>query len=260
MKKMLKKLLSMALVVLMIMCLVPPVEVDAASKTVTLKNQKWYTHSSTTSQTVYHKIKVPKDGYITLQGYSWHPFSTSKQSMRVQLCNSKKKLLTNRIQFLSSGNSSYSGKKAFTNYFAVKKGTYYIKAEGYQHKLKYTFKAVKDQGGSSKAKAKNIGKGKTVKGLLTAGEKGNKIDWYKITLPKAQKIKFTYDGRACNWLQFKVVAANPNVYISGASSYCWGKKETATTKGAFPAGTYYIQVSRMSNNKDASGYYTVSWK
>lgn len=260
MKKMLKKLLSVALVFTMIMCLVPPVETQAAAKTVTLKHKKWHTNSSTKAQTVYHKIKVPKDGYIKLEGYGYSAYSSSKSSIRYRLCNSKKKALTKWDKSISAFGSSVTGRKAFTDYVAVKKGTYYIKVNDNRYKLKYTFKAVKDQGGSSKAKARNIARGKTVKGLVQAGGKGSKIDWYKITLPKSQKIKFTYNALACDWIQFKVVNADPRVTIFGSSAYCWAKKTSATTRNAFPAGTYYIQVTRMMKDEGASGYYTVSWK
>ena len=255
MRKMFKKLLSVALVFAMVMCLVPPVEAQASTKAATLKNKKWYTNTDTWSseKTLYHKIKVPKDGYITLQGYGYSSSSSStKYSLRYRLCNSKKKALTKWDQYLSSGSSNYTGTKAYTNWIAVKKGTYYIKVKDYQYKLRYTFKAVKDQGGSSKAKAKTIAKGKTIKGLAVAGEKGSKVDWYKITLPKAQTIKLTLNGKACGWMQFDIVG------FTGFGA-CWSKKETASTNKV-PAGTYYIKAYRMNKDKDTSGYYTISWK
>ena len=258
MKKILTKMFSVTLVLLMVLCLVPPVEAQASSRTVNLSNNKWYTNNSSSRQTVYHRIKVSKPGYITLSGNGigvWSP----KTSLRYNLTNNKKKNLTN-IKFLPDSPSNYTGRKAFTDHFAVKKGTYYIKVTDSRYRLKYKFTASKDQSGASKAKAKNIGRGKTAKGLLIAGEKGGKSDWFKFTLPRAQKIKLTFNSRANDWVQYKLVPANSRISITGASSHTWAKKLSGTTRSVFPAGTYYIQVTRMSKDKNTSGYYTVSWK
>lgn len=225
----------------------------AASKTASLTNNKWYTDNSRDYyQTVYHKIKVPKTGYLTVSGYSYSSYSNSKYSLSVRLCNSKKREM-------QQANSLLLSSKGYKTYYAVKKGTYYIKVQSNKYKLKYSFKSMSDNGGSKASKAKYISKNKTAKGLILAGEKSNKVDWYKIVLNKPQKIKFTYGARANDWVQFKVSAADPRVSIYGASAYRVNNTQSFKTSSVFPAGTYYIQVYRMSNSPNCMGYYTVKW-
>lgn len=47
-----------------------------------------------------------------------------------------------------------SNRYDFKTYYGVKKGIYYIKAQGNGYRLKYSFKSVKDRSGNTKSKAK----------------------------------------------------------------------------------------------------------
>lgn len=227
----------------------------AAAKTVSLNNNKWYTDKNTNynQNTVYHKIKIPRNGLITISGYGYSNYSTYKYSIGVQLCNSKKKPLQKFNSYLSQ---TYK----YKTYYAVKKGTYYIKTQSSKYKLKYSFKSMSDNSGNRQSKARNVNKNKVAKGLLIAGENGNKVDWYKIVLTKPQKIKLTFGALASDWIQFKITSADPNITIFGSTTSRKYDTQTQITQSAFPAGTYYIQVSRLSNSTDCSGYYTLKWK
>lgn len=230
------------------------INVMAATKTQMLQNNKWYTNKTQKyNDTYYYKIVVPKTGYITVQGYGFSQYSNNKYSLRVQLCNNKKK-------DLEKYKTSLYESRGFKTYYAVKKGTYYIKVSDTNYKIKYIFKSVTEKSGASTTKAVKVPKNKTISGLAIAGEQGKKVDYYKITLTKAQKITFTFGARANDWIQFKIVSANPKQFIFGSSAYRCYTTENVVTKDKFPAGTYYIQVFRMSNDADTSGYYTLKWK
>ena len=226
----------------------------AAAKTVSLSNNKWYTDKSTDFKrpAVYHKIRIPRSGLITVTGYTYSNYSTYRSTLKVQLYNSKKKPLQKYKKYTALYN--------YKTYYAVKKGVYYIKTQDNRYKLKYSYKAVSDNRGSSKAKARTINKNKLTKGLLVAGEKGSKVDWYKIVLTKPQNLKITYSALANELIQFKIIPDSTNILISNSSAFLRNNKQIFSSRSAFPAGTYYIQVFRYGNSTDCSGYYTLKWK
>ncbi|MDO5423423.1 MAG: hypothetical protein Q4F41_06825 [Eubacteriales bacterium] len=225
----------------------------AATKTKTLTANKWITNKVQEDGDVYYyKIVVPKPGYLTVQGYGIGKGS-KKLSLSVRLCNNQKKRLET-YKTLLSANGNYQ------TVYAVKKGTYYLQVESTNYKLKYSFKAVTEKSGASQSKAVKIAQNKTIQGLLQAGEKGNKTDYYKIVVKKAQRVTFAFTAKANSWIQFQVTSANANQSISGNKFYLWNGSKKVVSKSKFPAGTYYIQVSRSSENADTSGYYTIKWK
>lgn len=229
----------------------------AATKVVTMKPNKLYTVNRTSyDDLTYHKFKVSKPGYITVYGYSYSMYSNNKYSLRVQLYNSRKKPLE---QYATSM-SEYS-KPAYKTFYAVKQGTYYLGVKDKNYKLKYSFTPVKDRSGASQAKAVNVNRNKKGIGLLIAGEKGTKTDWFKIRLTRKQKVTFTFTARANDHLRLQIVPADPKLFIWGSSIYAKSTTEKVSTKDAFPAGTYYIKISRMlTGDKDTSGYYSFSWR
>lgn len=219
----------------------------------TLVNKKWIgTSPIDYNEIIYHKIVVDKTGYIKVEGMT-EGFANALDN--VILCDSKKSVMS-ESQYLSSNSNEN------TTYFAVKKGTYYISVKnGDAYKLKYTFTAVTDKGGATQAKATNIKKGSTIKGLIQATDKTTKYDWYKITLTKKQKINLDIIARANERLAFKVIPANKNTIIFGDTFYSNRNNEEVvnfTSKDSFNKGTYYIRVSKTSKN--ASGYYAIKFK
>lgn len=224
-------------------------------KVVILKSNKLYNKfSGNYSDVTYYKINVARSGYITVYGYGYRPSSNSKYSLGgVQLCNSRKKALEKNKTYVSA----YTRDRT---YYGVKKGTYYLRIEGNNYKLKYSFTAVSEKSGSSKSTAVEIKKGTTKRGLLIAGESGSKTDWYKIRLTNKQKVRLTFGARANDHVSFKIIPANPKVFIPGSTAYYKNTTETVKTKDALPTGIYYIRVNRMSKDADTSGYYTLKWK
>lgn len=249
-----KKMWILMAVVFICTMMLGAVSVSAATRVVQLSQNKWYTDNSRdTSQTVYHKIKISKPGYIVFNGYGYSAYSSGKYSLGLQMCNSKKKVIqTDKLYLYSSNN--------FKNYVAVKKGTYYVRVDDYQYKLKYTFKAVTDKSGAVRSKAKSVARNKSAQGLAVIGEKGSKTDWYKFTLPTSRKVTFTFGARANGWIEFEIVSADPNVRFTSNKAYQRDTTNTQTTQIVLPKGSYYVQVRRMGDNKNTSGFYTLKWK
>ena len=122
----------------------------AATKTITLKSGKVYNQTvQKYGDTYYYKITVPKAGYLTVKGYAYSKYkANTNYSMRMTLCNSKKKPVDSSYGTGSSENRGYKV------YYGVKKGTYYLKVtDGAPYKLSYSFKAVTEKSGSKKSKA-----------------------------------------------------------------------------------------------------------
>ena len=59
----------------------------------------------------------------------------------------------------------------------------------------------------------NVNRNKKGIGLLVAGEKGTKTDWFKIRLTRKQKVTFTFTARANDHLRLQIVPADPKLFI-----------------------------------------------
>lgn len=199
----------------------------------------------------YTKISVSKTGYIKVETPA-----EEYASVYVTLCNKNKKAVSDEIYVYDE--SPYT-------YFAVSKGTYYIKTRVSSDKLynvKYSFTQVKEKSGSKKSKAVTIKKNKTVKGVLTANNK-SQTDWYKIKMTKKQVLKLTlksFHTGTTGDIKIQIIPANKNMTIIGDTVrlYSSTQSQTAKSKGKWSAGTYYLKVSKA--DKKASGYYQIKWK
>lgn len=227
------------------------VRVSAAAKTVNLAQNKWHNSKSESYRDAYHKIKIPKTGYITLEGWEYYSLIRNINGLKIQICNSKKKDLLLYDMWVTSYTD---GETKYRSYTALKKGTYYIHIKDVgNYKLKYSFKSVSDKSGASKAKAKAIAKNKTANGLFLLGENKNKTDWYKIQVPFARTVTFAFGAKANRYIDFKILDEK-GAYVRALSLKDSAKSENARLK----KGTYYIQVRRYE--KDTAGLYTLKWK
>lgn len=214
-----------------------------------LKEKVWTSsHPYTGENQTYHKLVISKPGYIKIEG----AFLGGSGSIYATLCNSKKVALSQKEYLYSSNN--------YTTYYAVKKGTYYINITSYDdYKLRYTFAAVKDTSAQSQKKATVIGKGKTVKGLILSEDSLKKVDWYKVKLTKSQKLVLDVNAKSCDSIRFEIVPASSKVILFGSSFSLYEVNgDTYGTKGALPAGTYYIKVTKT--DVKSSGYYSIKLK
>lgn len=207
--------------------------------------------------TVYHKIVIKKPGVLTVQGVSFSSLG-SRFGMYVTLCNNKKKSL-------ESGSGSYVSDSSNVIY-GVKKGTYYIKVSGYQYyRVAAGIKAMADKGGASKAKAVTLPRKKNVSGILAAGEKAKKADWFKFRLSRSQKLTLLLKNYSKGTITFKLYG--PSCPAAGYGGTLYGgnvksfKIVNMLTRQPInvKAGTYYIKVTRASGSGKTSGAYTVKW-
>lgn len=216
-----------------------------------LQKNEWKTaYTDYTNKTAYYKLTVPKTGYVTIQMKA-----ADKVTTYMTVLNHKKKELSKETSVIYYPNgTSYNNPL----YFAVEKGTYYIKVScsSSVYQLKYQFDAVTDQSGNSKTNAAVLEKGgKAKKGLVLLSERANsKIDWYKVTLTKPSKISFILQGKTSNAIQMEV----ENTLFGNASINTSVLKRKLQSQGKFQAGTYYIKIYK--NTKEYSGYYTIQVK
>lgn len=220
-----------------------------SSEDKTLKNNNWVlSHPVTYNSQISNKITVEASGYIAVEGVSISDYG----SVSVTLCNSKKANLSEQI-YLSST-------KDYTTYFAVKKGTYYIKSQSADdYKLRYKFTAVKDTSNTSKSKAISIGKGKTAKGLVLSEDSTSKADWYKVKLTSKRKLSFEIKAKSCDLICFEIIPASKNVILIGSTVRIYDAGGGVySTQDSMPAGTYYIKVTKT--RKTCSGNYSIKFK
>lgn len=179
----------------------------------------------------YTKLTVKKAGYVVIDT----TISQSYDPPTIYVCNSKKKAIT---QGIASDEEYGKGQYAF----AVKKGTYYIKAVpkyDAKYTLKYKFKACSDKkgkalkGGTSKKKAKTIKIGKSASGLILPADKTSKKHWYKIVSSTPRYITLKISGN-----------------VSSSATSVGGQKFTYSIKGP------YTQVSSWMNGAGYSDTYT----
>ena len=246
--------------------------VQAASD-VTLKNGKWVSGTFTSEETdQYYKINVKKTGYIKVE-YS----RTSKSGTVFDFCNSKKAVI-------SAGCGDWK-KNQSVSYIGVKKGVYYIYVASAvngteDYKIRYTFKAMKAVTGfktpkKAMSKATVLKKNKEVSSVIFPAEKNAEFYYYKLVVPKKQKVKIYTELMAQKssstlWLTIEdekghVLTSNKQnemVYKKDSMTY-WeydgtekGSKEVITE--TLDQGTYYVAVSVL--NKGDTGYFKIKLK
>ncbi len=259
----------------------------------TMKNKKWVTGQGgayidadkdgkkDTYQsygTSYYKIQIPKQGYVVVDvktskipgkdeydAYMNEDDGLEEEddaSTTLCLLNSKKKEV-------GSCTNLFSGKSSMLFTAAVKKGTYYIAAEGdQQYKVRYTFASVSkvSKAGKSLKKAVNLKKGATVRNLLY----GEKDQYYKFTVKEKSKITLLFNakvrGGLLDSMGIELLIKKGGSYqqvdekgktVSANDAFYWEMKGKDKLTATLPEGTYYIRAYTW---KGMSGYYTMRWK
>lgn len=225
-----------------------------------LENNVLYKVSNKYYDNHYHTFTVPKDGYITVYGYSYR--NDKKYGLGIQLRKSKKQALYPYYTEVNAYNQ-------YKCYYALKKGTYCLAAHGKDYAIKYTFTPISGKGGASRAKAVAVNKGKPVKGLFTVGEKCNtkmkwyttKTKWYKIRLKKRQRVNLYFTTKTHGEINCEIVSAKTNRVLAKSTAFTRNKTEKLSTR--LPAGTYYVKVINIGTEDGdlaPSGYYSLYWK
>lgn len=200
-----------------------------------------------------YKIKAPSDGIIQIEsGSDPNMKEGTKLGLDTTLLNSKKKGISDAM--VSGDGAQY----------CVKKGTYYLKASNSDGMVmfRYKFNKVKASKNIKQSKAVNIKKGKTVKGILPAGESKKGGRWYKIVIPKKRKVSITAKnlaGEGQKVYLYKKGKSKPIASGKKKLAYMGGNGKYAfKTRFPLDKGTYYLKVTK--DDKEASVYYSVTWK
>lgn len=221
----------------------------------TLTSGKWVITSPKSDKSkVYYKVKASKQSKITVE-------FDSGAAPTVTLCNSSKKAISTKEQITRS-----VGDRA---YYAVKPGTYYLCVQSADswYRLKATVKEAKDATGSSKDKAKTMKyNGSKIKGLLLTSDKTSKIDWVRISNPKAQATNVYFESDITSG-SIKLEAISSSGKSMGSVTYSSIKPSgvanlysigTGYSGSTLAKGTYYVKIKKVSAKTSAS--YTVYLK
>lgn len=223
------------------------------------EEQVVFSYSDSDIPEVTYKIKVNSTGYIAVQ------FAAADDeygfSSKFQLLDKNKKELSKEA-YVSADRNDEGGYNDIVQYYAVNKGTYYVKVKSIYglYAIAYDFTSVKDKAGSSKSKATSLKLGgSAVKGICTVSDKTSKEDWYKFTLTKNKSIKITINTKIDGNLKVEIMDSSGKTVWYGTRTLYEGEyKLEMKSSGKWSKGTYYIKVTKP--DKTSSGYYTVKVK
>lgn len=225
---------------------------------VVLKNKKeTYSCIADDSKPVYFKYVVPKTCRVAVSIGEVGDLYT-----KITLCNAKKQKITD-----TSSTSITNG----LTYYALKKGTYYFRVEGYKgiFAIKAANTYFDSKGGTSRSKATSLkinGAGKTT--AILAESKTSKQTWYKFYNPKNQKMSLYFDEYfssgtvkiSCYDQKGKKFGSDYTLYGAAGQTepvrvYV---KNYLTGAEYLPKGTYYLKI--VKDSKKSCGTLKVSVK
>ncbi|MBE6006547.1 MAG: hypothetical protein E7238_05255 [Sarcina sp.] len=223
-----KRTLSAALILAMLVMLLVPMSVSAASKNYRVKALgagKWAAKSykynyDTGIHYTYYKITVSRPGRLNFT-FSSDGFMTLNTSLG-DIVNSKR-------------NGSYISKsyRSDCKMVAVEKGTYYMNVSS--GKVRYSFAASGAPTNYCVARAKALKANTAAYNVFTP--RTNYCRWYRISTPKKKKIVY--------WANTASYAYDIQVFDSRMrrlETVKNGSDVKYCTKAAQPKGTYYILV------------------
>jgi hypothetical protein len=198
----------------------------------------------------FYKVKVKKNGYITLN-FTHKNVLDSNICWRVELVNSK-------TSVICSIDSKGTKKSAVTPKIGVTAGTYFIKVYAgdsvntADYGVKLNFKAAsnwekefnnaKSQTNNSMATANSISTGKAITGTLATEDD---VDYYTFKVNKKRNVKITlehvYKATRAAYYQITVYDKNLNQVTSFKSR---GINESVYNKLYLKKGTYFVKVEK----------------
>lgn len=211
--------------------------------------------------TYYNKLVMPSAGLLQIGGYETYVYSTigaRTYSLKISLCDEKLNPLEEYATYVNTTDKIAT--------YGVKKGTYYIKVTGCKnYDVMAKFTKYTDNGGSSKKKAKSFKVGKTVKGVVAAGEKKTKADWFKVKVTKKKCLYLYITAQGNGGLTFKLYGPSYKKGITlgtlnNQEGTFWSVKGYSRKKTKVTPGTYYIKVTRGTYYPKASGVYSIKCK
>lgn len=208
-------------------------------------------------EVVYRKVDITRKGtftvfgcYYNLNDYAYYLLGKKNnteeiatQGCYITLCDENKNELVEATQTNEDNQ--------FLQYYAVKKGTYYIKImQPVQASTIYAIDTSLTPNGTtantSMSKALKLEK-KYKHTLLYHGQKAQ-TRWCKIVLKKSRKLKVAYHYLGTN-SGIRLVFCNKTgkVISTATKNISGGQSGTYFTKKSVPAGTYYIKILAPTN-------------
>lgn len=213
------------------------------------------------STTVYHRLTVSSSGLLGVSGNRYNTYNNAAFGLSVSLCDSNLRALD------QSSSGAYVNRAAGDiEYYGVSAGTYYLKVSGEKkYEVVAAFEKVSDKAGASKAKAKNIKQKKSTLGVLAAGEKAKKADWYKFKVTKSGKLKLMIEAAGNGYIEFSLYGPSYKKgtridTLKNEKGTYFSINSLTRKKIKVKPGTYYIRVKRSSYNKQGSGIYSIKWQ
>ena len=201
-------------------------------------------------QKVYLTFRASRDGLLAISGQNFQG--------TVQLQKDNGKSISDSIEYDTLDDDFE------TAHFGVSKGTVYRlcfdgalaepeKRSYYSVKVSNT--AVSSLAGTRRGNAQVMKRGKSYRGVITAGKK--ETDWYRINLTKPQKFRLNYEAKTCGSLKIYFYGTGIRNHVSTFRRTDEGLVGKVWTGSKVAAGTYYVKVVR--SGKNSSGVYTLTW-
>ena len=248
------------------------------AKTVTMKwnsSNKMYMRRYTAqkSGTVKFKLNITKNGLLDVTGLSKSSLG-SLYGVSITLVNGN----GTRLDYYSSNYVNANNSDYYARY-AVTPGTYYLKVkanEGYQYVLGAKFKVkCANAGGTSKAKALTLPRGKAATGVISAYS-FKQARWFKFYVPsQGNPVKLVMQLNGGQGMT-TIYTAGPGLKSTRTDTIFAVKGESRTltltlsqkvytSSGSYTtgpkAGWYYVLFTKDSSGsyKRSSGQFAVKW-
>lgn len=203
---------------------------------------KYYRNQGTDAYTFRYKAEATGKVAVSLP-YRWGSYLTFRNANRADILTDK---------WVNATTYNLYVKKDSTYYFVIKSNG--IDSNTLQSiSIKNT--AIKTKMSTKKKKAITIKNNKSVKCLITPGDKAAR--WYKVTLKKNRCPYFDLSGDVTG--TWKLQICNKKGKAIKRMTFQWyGGKNSITTWGGWKKGTYYFKVSAVDSK--SSGFATFKYK
>lgn len=240
-----RKKLIFGVLLAFLLLVVGATSVVAASDTKISEN-KWVIveESNEDCEDSYYQITVEKDGYLTI---------STKNLAKSDYALFLYKKDGNGYTFVKQlGN--VSREKSKTEKFAVKKGTYRIRVDAYEGKMKfkYTFTKAKYNKNYCPDNAISLKRNKEVVEVVTPGKFYDR--WYKITLDKKKSITYWLGGEDGQVLIYDSDFNQVDIVMDEDGNY---------SRFKLKKGTYYVCIRYNNINMNPNSGIrctTFKWK
>lgn len=213
------------------------------------------TYADAKKRTVYYKIQTKKDGLI-----SFSALPENGQDLltgHLLLCDKKKQPVS--VSEYVSG--SEDNNKAVHSYYAVKKGTYYLKAKlNNSYIASYNFTKTANKAGTGLASAAKLAvNGKEKKSVLYDTDALETEKWYRFRIKQSQNFTIVINSYVNGYLKAEVCNAAGTTVKSGTTNFYTGTK-LLKTSSKWQSGIYYIRISKTAKSSKSSGYFSIAVK